>query len=333
MSCLLNAQDPIFKQFYASSVYTNPALTGIFKGSWRANINYRQQWTSTLDNNPFRTINAAFDMRIPVVSEDYMAFGLSTLYDNAGYGNLGKTNGTISLSYLKNLGELGYDGTHFLVLGAQAGMNQFRVDFNNFTFNSQYNSTFIEFDPNIQSGEFSPASNSLLNLNTGLMYYAVLKENKSFYIGGSIFNINSPQVSFFNIKSLKIPRRFSFNLGAELPFNDNFSTIPAGYLNLQGPSMSATYGLNFRYSNNDYDEMAIRFGVWNTMTNKAVGGINNDGLTFSTLFEWNQWNVGLSYDVHTSSITNINNGRGALELSVVYRQPEVKKVKVLCPNF
>jgi type IX secretion system PorP/SprF family membrane protein len=326
------AQDPLFKQFYASPVYTNPALTGVFKGSWRVNANYRQQWTSSLDGKPFRTVHTAFDMRIPIVSEDYIAFGVNLLYDNVGYSNLGRTGAGLSISYLKNLGGFSRDGSQFLVLGASAGMNQFKVDISGLTFDNQYNSAFVDFDPNKNSNEFAPASNQILGLNGGILWYAVFDKNSSLYFGASMMNINSPKVSFYNVKALSIPRRISFQAGSEIPFNDNLSIIPAAYFNIQGPSMATTFGMNLRYSNNDYNELAIRAGVFNTLSNK-ITGILNDGLTFSTFFELEKWSFGLSYDVHTSSITTINNGRGALELSVIYRHPEVKKYKVECPNF
>ncbi len=325
-------QDPLFKQFYASPVYTNPAMTGVFKGSWRLNANYRQQWTSSLDGNPFRTVHAAFDMRIPIVSEDYIAFGINALSDNAGYSNLGRIGGGLSVSYLKNLGGFSRDGSQFLVLGASVATSQFKVDISKLTFNNQYDRRFVEFDPTISSNEIAPASNQVLNLNGGLLWYAVFDKNSSLYFAASLMNINQPKASFYNIKTLTLPRRVSIQIGSEIPFNDNFSVIPGAYFNAQGPSMATTFGANFRYSNNDYNELAIRAGLFNTISNKVTGTLN-DAITFSTFFELERWSFGLSYDIHTSSITSINNGRGALELSVIYRQPEVKKIKVECPNF
>ncbi|MFM8373256.1 MAG: type IX secretion system membrane protein PorP/SprF, partial [Bacteroidota bacterium] len=44
----LKAQDPRFSQYYASPWNLNPAMTGLFNGSWRITGNYRDQWGSFL---------------------------------------------------------------------------------------------------------------------------------------------------------------------------------------------------------------------------------------------------------------------------------------------
>jgi len=52
--CTANAQDAHLSQFYEANILRNPALTGIFSGDYRINVQYRNQW-STL-SVPFQTM-------------------------------------------------------------------------------------------------------------------------------------------------------------------------------------------------------------------------------------------------------------------------------------
>ena len=98
----LTAQDPHFSQFYAAPLQVNPAMTGVFSGQFRIAINYREQWGSVIDN-PFRTLAASFDIRHRVGKGDYMAYGLSTLRDEAGPANFNRISGNLNFAYLKQL--------------------------------------------------------------------------------------------------------------------------------------------------------------------------------------------------------------------------------------
>jgi hypothetical protein len=60
--CLLsksNAQvDPHFSQYYVYPAWVNPALTGIFDGSYRVSGIYRNQWGNV--SSPFSTPRSKF---------------------------------------------------------------------------------------------------------------------------------------------------------------------------------------------------------------------------------------------------------------------------------
>ena len=86
-------------------------MTGVFEGRWRINGNYRDQGSSILGSNPFRTAAAAFDMRYNVVGNDYFAFGVSAMRDEVGIGNLVTNRGHLNISYIKQMCSL-YKGSH-----------------------------------------------------------------------------------------------------------------------------------------------------------------------------------------------------------------------------
>ncbi len=93
----VNAQDPEFSQFYATPVYTNPALAGTGKcyhegGGGRASINYRNQWPSLPGS--FTTTAFSFDQQYDAISG---GIGLLVVNDVAGEGLL--TSNSISGIY------------------------------------------------------------------------------------------------------------------------------------------------------------------------------------------------------------------------------------------
>ena len=101
----------------------------------------------------------------------------------------------------------------------------------------------------------------------------------------------------------------------------------------QGPAIETDLGLNLRYSNNDVDELALRFGAWARVGNKLDRGLQMDAVTIVGMLELNRWMLGLSYDITVSGLTQANNSRGAFELSLTYFHPEHRRSRVTCPNF
>src|SRR5688572_8883525 len=78
------AQDPVFSQFYTSSLYLNPALAGMEKDVVLG-INYRSQWAGV--NLPFRTFQLSAIHPIVqqgVRSKHLGGFGATLFSDEAG---------------------------------------------------------------------------------------------------------------------------------------------------------------------------------------------------------------------------------------------------------
>ena len=143
-----------------------------------------------------------------------------------------------------------------------------------------------------------------------------------------------------------MPRKFLFSLpndeelnmrwlghaGGEIPFSDELSLLPAVMVMGQGPSFEATYGGNFRYTNHDWYEVAIRAGIWLRNT-RTIAGSHFESYVVTAILEVERWNLGISYDVTSSSLKTANNSRGAFELSLIYTHPAKSRYKVKCPNF
>ena len=137
-----------------------------------------------------------------------------------------------------------------------------------------------------------------------------------------------------------VPHRLGLGLGAqqlgqvggELPFNDNLSLLPAVIVMGQGPSLTSIFGANFRYTNRDWREVAIRAGIWGQGSNQN-NGFNFPSVIFTAILEMNRVNIGISYDVNAGQLAEPTNSRGAFELSLIYVHPASRRERVACPKF
>jgi len=331
----LQAQDPQFSQFYVSPLQLNPAMTGVFEGSYRVAVNYREQYNSILSSHPFRTIAASFDMRKRVVKNDYFSFGVALLSDQAGSSLFNQYRGNLSVSFMKQLGGSKYSSeAQYLVVGAQFGAGQNRLDPGKLWFSAQYDEFNVNVNQSLdnQEANLTNSSNIFLDFNAGLMWYARMSENKSIYFGGALNHLNPADVSLFDNQKETLHTRWVVHGGAELPFSRELSILPAILLTSQGSSFQTNFGANFRYSNHDWREVAIRAGLW-TRISKKVGGSHVDAIIFSTILEMERINLGFSYDVNSSSLKDASQSRGAFEVSLIYIHPTKERYKVNCPKF
>lgn len=331
----LMAQDPVFGQFYAAPTHLNPAMTGVFQGQFRVHANYREQWQSALGSDPFRTIGAGFEWRQKVVNEDYFGFSLNFLGDQAGMANLATTRGNLGVSFLKQLSGGYRSATQYLVAGGQAGFGQHSLDYGALWFSSQFDNNATNVDPTLPTGENfgNGNTNMYLNLNAGLMWYALFDDNFSLYAGAALNHINEPNISFLGNQMEVLPQRWVAHVGGELPFNRQLSLLPAAMLTFQGPSRTMIFGGNLRYTNHDWREVALRGGIWGQMSNKLDDQTLLNSLVFAVILELDRYNIGLSYDVNTSSVSDITYSRGAFELSFMYTHPAKYREKVKCPKY
>ncbi len=331
-----NAQDPRFSQFYASPLSLNPAMTGVYEGQFRVVANYRELYSSVLGNQPFRTISASFDYRQQLSRGSYAGFGLHLMHDAAGISNFNRQSGALSASIMKQLGGSRYRANdQFLVAGAQVGFGQQGLDWGKLWFTNQYDreNGAINFDD--PSGESFVRDNSdlYLDFNAGVLWYALFDERQSIYFGAALHHLNSPNISFLDQTS-ELPSRWVGHMGGELPFGKELSILPAIAVMGQNKSMSATAGANFRYTNREWRELALRAGGWAHVVNQLDSGFALDAITIAAILELEDWNLGFSYDFTTSTLTAANNGRGAFEVSLIYTHPaKVRRRDVNCPNF
>ena len=333
----LDAQDPRFSQFYATPLQFNPAMAGVFEGSFRLTANYRELYSSILGSDAFRTIAAGVDFRNKVGrSGDFYGLSFSVLRDEVGISNFNRFQGHIGGSYLKQLDGSRYrSNDQYLIAGAQIGVGQRGFDWGRLWFSNQFNTSQAFIDYDAASGEdFSRRETNLfLDFNAGLMWYAVLDDNASVYVGGAMHHLNRPNISFVETADEVLHTRWVAHAGGEIPFTQQFSLLPAVAVMGQNKAFSTAVGANVRYTNRDWKEIAIRAGAWAHVANRLDQGVLLDAIAVTTVLEMERWSLGLSYDVTTSILSEANYARGAFEVSFVYVQPAQSRFRISCPRF
>lgn len=330
------AQDPRFSQYYASPWNLNPAMNGLFNGSWRATMNYRDQWGSVLSPVPFRTYSVSYEHRVQVgYNDDYASFGIGAMHDEAGTSRFMQNKAHLGAAFLKQLAGGRHQADHYLSAGAQVGFGQNSIDWSKVWFSRQFDSSTETPDYNANNGEANANVNSkgYLDFNAGLLWYVVFENNGTFYLGGAMHHLNAPRISLTGDDNVTLYSRWSAHAGGELPINDNFSLLPGAQIMRQGPSMESDLGMNIRFTNNDLNELALRAGAWARVGNKLDKGLLADAVTVVGMVEFNRWALGLSYDITVSPLTKANNSRGAFEISLSYSHPGERRSRVVCPNF
>jgi type IX secretion system PorP/SprF family membrane protein len=345
----ITAQEASFAQYFYSPMHLNPALTGVFKGKYRFNANYRQQWSGTFSDKAITTFHTGLDYRIKVFQDDYFSCGINALSDETGANARVKTQrSNLSLAYLKQLGGSRYSSvSQYLSAGLQVGVGQHSANLNGVWFDRQYDSVNIAVNTALSSGEVIPQSAMYLDYNLGVLFYSVWDEKRSFYAGMSLQHLSQPNISFFGDKKENLRRRITFHTGGEIPFGKELSVLPNAMITIQGPAMTTSFGGQLRYANLRWDDdMAIRVGLQGRLANKYLSiltkegksvqsgtSILSDALTLTGTLELNQLLIGASYDMHLSSIRIPTNSRGAWELSLIYTGAEKRRVKTECPRF
>ena len=331
----LYGQDPRFSQYYNSPWNLNPAMTGLHNGRWRATVNYRDQWSSILENESFNTYALAGDFRFNVSNTDYAAFGLGVMHDEAGTSQYEQNKVEIGGAFLKQLSGGRRQADHYLSVGAQLGAGQQTINWNQLWFSRQYDPVAQRPDLGAGNGENmnSNSSNVYIDFNAGLLWYALLENDGFFYLGGAMHHINSPDISVMEGGSESLYSRWSAHIGGQFPLSREFALLPGALVMRQGPSFETDFGLNIRYHNNDLNELGLRFGVWGRLGNRPNSGIQADAITFVGMLELERYVLGLSYDVTVSGLSQANYSRGAFEISFSYFHPGERRARVICPDF
>lgn len=307
------AQDPHFTQFSATPLAVNPALTGVFDGTFRASNVDRTQWSGL--GKGYTTLHLSGDLPIGKgeIGNNYFGIGFLLYRDKAGLSGLSSTIVEASLSYIASLDPA---KNHFLSFGFQAGLNQQSIDLTKATWDSQWNGD--GFDPSLLSHEVIQLQQfSYLDFNAGMMYYFVPDEYNSFSVGASMSHVGSPNVTFFKDAETPLRRKYTLHSSAEISLNkENVTWITPKLLYMQqGNQREIMFG---GYVKNKV-QFKSRYTNYQKESYFYVGGFYrwNDAAVIAAKFEYNTIGVGLSYDINTSYLSSLTSAH-AFEVSISY---------------
>lgn len=318
------AQDIHYSQFNASPQNLTPAQTGLFDGDWRFVGNFRSQWSAI--PVPYKTFSLAADTRFSkLLKNDVPAAGLVINTDRAGDSRFTTMQVLASLAYIKKLTK---DSTNFLSVSVQPGFTSKSFDVNALTFDNQYNGDV--YDKNLLSGEnFSKTKMRYFELGGGLAYLWKKSARKQINIGVSAMHLTQPKQSFFNNDEIRLDMKTCVSGLAEFPIAEKLDIIPTFMYQSQGKFKETVVGSFGKYYLKPIDGLTTAFSLGAFYRVK-------DAFIIVANMDYRNFNVGVSYDVNTSRLTEATNRRGAFEVSVIYifkKEPVFIAKKRICPIY
>lgn len=294
-------QDFHLSQYDAAALNANPAMTGLFKGEYRIHGHYRTQWMA-IATKPFTTGLISFD-----VNKNKWGFGAQIANFRAGAGSFNVVSFLPSASYRFSFGERKFS---FISLGVQAGFFQKSINESALTFASQYVKTDGgQFNTSLSSNE-ALINNGLWNLdvNAGLMYYFADPSSTINPFGGvSFYHLNNPNESFLGETNvLKI--RSQGIVGARVAVTPVITIMPKVFFQYEEKATELTYSAQGQFYLSKQDIFLL-------------GGLtyrNKDAAIIEVGAKYGNFTGRLSYDINTSSLLEVSNGRGGTEFSLTY---------------
>ncbi|TVR79206.1 MAG: type IX secretion system membrane protein PorP/SprF [Chitinophagaceae bacterium] len=319
----VKAQDIHYSQFYNSPLTLNPALTGKTDGSFRVNVNYRNQWFGiSSEGATYETPSISFEKPIRVGKNDVFGLGVVLVNDQSSAGRLTNFSAMLSTAYHKSLDQ---NGRHVISLGLQGGYAQKRLDFANLKFASQFeNIGGWQHNPGLPSLENIPETNvGNFDMQAGLLWTSRIGSNVLAYAGFSMFHVLEPEQNFTDGSTLKLPRRNVVHAGADFALSDRFSLLPSVIYMQQAKVDQLNAGLAAAIDFNE--ESALYLGAYYRI---------DDAVIPYAAFELRGFKLGLSYDV---TVSELNQTNGSIELSLSYTgrytpMPEAKP-SLFAPRF
>jgi len=324
-SLTLSAQDIHWSQFDYAPLNLNAAHTGLFSGDFRLVGNYRSQWFDVPVS--YRTISLTFDAHLlPYKLEnDVWGAGLTFNHDQAGDGQLATLNIMASTAFTKRITK------HFFIgAGVQLGFNNRRYNLEKLTFNDQFNGDV--YDPNLVSFDqtkFAGNTNiSYFDINTGLNFRFQSSQRLWINLGGGIFHLTQPNMSFLGVEGVLLPVRWNVMANASVPVSERIDIMPVFIFQRQLEYQEIVYGTSMRYhfNLNPGRETSAEIGILHRWDDAIVARIG---------FAYQNWHVGLSYDINVSGFQTATKSNGGYELSIVHiwsKVPDLGTIKT-CPIF
>jgi len=316
------AQDPVFSQFYTSSLYLNPALAGMEKDIVLG-MNYRSQWSGV--NLPFRTFQ--FSAIHPIIQQGVRSkhlggFGATLFSDEAGPNREIVSQGfSVASSY--NF-QLNRKGNHLIAAALQFGVIQKQLNMDALQWSSQYSSV-MGYDPSLPGETFIFERVTSPVIHAGAMWRLVIdnrfKPVNMFYQGFAASNINRPKG--FYIKEKDAPSILYKIHGGYLHQFSNGLEVSPNYLIQYQERAQINVGAYAAYSlptvtSKSITDLKVSLGLWYRL---------DDSFIVTTGFSTASWNAGFSYDANASSLERNFQGASAFEISFAYRISIIKTLK------
>lgn len=320
------AQDAIFSQYYASSLYLNPALAGL-QPDISLSTNYRTQWNNI---SPYTTGQASliypFMNKNKPSHEHWGGAGLSVFQDKAGEnGSYQVLGGNVNLAYNVSLGSR---KLQLISFGLQAGFIQQKTNPDNYEWGTRYTTGNNGFDPSLPDANSKISATKLYpDIGAGAIWY--FNNSKKYtvrkfssFIGLSAYHLNKPDQSMVQAKAIHLPTLLKAHGGIEFPISEKMRLSPNAIVALQNQVYQYNAGMYLSYRIIDAET-----GLF-AHTDFILGGWYRvkDAVIFSTGLASRYLTIGFSYDMNNSALRSYTKGKGAYEVSLSFRIPRSLKL-------
>ncbi len=306
-SGLVNGQDPIYSQFFASPLQLNPAFTGNTESPHFA-LNYRNQWsTFSNGNQAYETYSASYSQFSRRLNSGY---GLMLLTDDAGQGLIKTTKVSGFYAY-----RLQVTKDIFAKIGVEGGFLQTRLAWSKLVFGDQLDDLYgltTAGGTALPTQEVAPVdlNKVVVDVSTGFLIYG-----PSFYGGVSLKHLNTPNEAFLDVNenlNTGLPLRLTIHGGAEI-------TLVEGNKRREGSFISP----NIMYiKQGDFGQInvgayaglgLVYAGLWYRHANT-----NSDAAIALIGFRKDFFRIGYSYDIPVNPNFGINDNGGSHEVSLIF---------------
>lgn len=315
-------QDIHFSQADLSPINMNPALTGMFNADYRIHANERSQWRSV--TTPYKTFSSTFDAALRQFPlHGFFGAGIVFNTDKAGDGDFSTNQIKLAIAYHYKSEK----DTNLIISGGfDFGYNQHSINYSKFYFGNQYNG--YAYDPNISSGENFPLNN--MHYFDGSLGFSVnyIYKNIPVEAGIAYHHLNKPKQSFYSQTLVKLDSKFDFHASAIIALSEKTFLLPTIFWFRQGKFNELNIGGLAQRKLNSIAFRSVYIGGWIRW---------NDAGIICFAFDYQNFRVGISYDVNISTLKVASAGKGGLEISIryIFGNPNNSHIpsKHICPPF
>lgn len=317
---ILQAQDPIYSQFFMTPMQINPAFAGVNYSPTLAS-NYRLQWPGI--TTTYSTFSLSYDQ---FFESSNLALGAHILSDAAGEGALKTTKAAGIMGY-----RLALNRNTFIRGGVELSYVQKRLNWEKFIFYDglvSNNGAYTPGGSSIPSKELAPGNlrRGYLDISSGLLLY-----NSKYFIGVALDHMNTPVDEFLQNEEqnyIGLPIRltvnggYQFNLSRRTKNNLQNYFTPSFLYAKQGGFQQFNFGANVGYSQ-------LFGGLF-----YRLGGFSSDALIINFGIRSENWKIAYSFDLTTSGISlSGSGGSHEIGLSYIFGQGEPKYKLNDCLNL
>ena len=321
LSCLcfsnIQAQDPIFTQYFLVPETLNPGFTGFMETTY-AGILHREQW-------PDLDLKVDTDYAFLNTWSDQMNSGIGFSFLNQRENLTNYNFSQISANYAYKV-RISDDWDFRPAVEVGFGFKSF--GFQNLLLEDQINirsgiNNSTSIDPALQNNKIG-----FFDVSAGMVF-----NKEDLWIGLSMKHLNRPNIAFNEDGNLPLNSFFSLSTGYEFLLADYIDVQLFPYETKM--FITSNYMQQGRYNRLDIGTSILFekmfFGA-TAVTNPAKNGIDSHLLTSVNLFtglQYDHLRFGFSYDLNTSKIGRTG---GVYELSMTY-QFNLDKKCFGCPNY